>query len=127
MILLLVAGVRAVVASPPAVVSRLAAASADRVTHLRSGMKAKDTICAEMAFMLSERNDGASSIDYPVGGSGAICEALVRGIEKHGGQLVLNARVEHILTEGAPPAQCRKGWRCRLAGSGNGPAPCTTL
>ena len=58
-------------------------------------MPAKDTICAEMAFMFSERNDPkkpSSSIsssssssspyvpspfDYPVGGSRAIVDALV--------------------------------------------------
>lgn len=50
-----------------------------------SGMLAKDTICAEMAFMFMERNDGVSSIDYPIGGSEAIVDALVRGIEKNGG------------------------------------------
>ena len=65
-----------------------------------SGMRAKDTICAEMAFMLMERNNGASSIDYPLGGSGAICDALVRGIEKNGGQVILNARVEEIIMDG---------------------------
>lgn len=32
-----------------------------------SGMEAKDTICAEMAFMFMERLAGRSSIDYPVG------------------------------------------------------------
>ena len=34
-------------------------------------MLAKDTICAEMAFMFAERNGGSSSIDYPIGGAGA--------------------------------------------------------
>ena len=67
-------------------------------------MRAKDTICAEMAFMLMERNNGQSSIDYPLGGSGAICEALVRGIEKHGGRVILNARVEEIIMDGGSPA-----------------------
>jgi hypothetical protein len=54
-----------------------------------SGMGAKDTICAEMAFMFMERNSGKSSIDYPMGGSEAIISALIRGLEKHGGRVML--------------------------------------
>lgn len=38
-------------------------------------------------------------LDYPVGGSGALVEALVRGLKKHGGQLRLNAHVEQVLVE----------------------------
>jgi hypothetical protein len=44
-----------------------------------SGMLARDTIAAEMAFMFMERNSGRSSIDYPLGGSKAIVDALIRG------------------------------------------------
>jgi phytoene dehydrogenase-like protein len=65
-------------------------------------MLAKDTICAEMAFMLMERNRPGSSIDYPLQGSRGIVDALVRGTEKHGGRLLLRARVQDILIEGAP-------------------------
>ena len=69
--------------------------------HQRSGMLAKDTICAEMAFMFMERNRAGSTIDYPLGGSGAIVAALLRGLERHGGRLLLRARVRDILLEGA--------------------------
>lgn len=31
-----------------------------------SGMLAKDTLCAEMAFMFAERGRGRNRIDYPV-------------------------------------------------------------
>jgi phytoene dehydrogenase-like protein len=62
-----------------------------------SGMKAKDTIAAEMAFMFMERNSGESTIDYPVGGSGAIVDALIRGIEKGGGRVRLSTHVEQVL------------------------------
>jgi phytoene dehydrogenase-like protein len=62
-----------------------------------SGMTAKDTIAAEMAFMLMERNGGVSTIDYPLGGSGAIVDALVRGIEKHGGRVMLSTKVDKVL------------------------------
>lgn len=107
-----------------------------------SGMTAKDTLTAEMAFMFAERNSGKSQIDYPVsqpseslpvlggwwafergaswgglragqwllllpklplclpvpavqmGGSAAVVEALVRGIQKNGGRVLLNSHVE---------------------------------
>ena len=64
-------------------------------------MLAKDTICAEMAFMFMERNRAGSTIDYPLGGSGQIVAALVRGLERHGGRLLLRARVRDIVLEGA--------------------------
>lgn len=66
-------------------------------------MKAKDTITAEMAFMFGERNDGESTIDYPLEGSKAIVEALLRGIQKFGGQVLLRTPVEEIVVEGTPP------------------------
>ena len=64
-----------------------------------SGMKAKDTIAAEMAFMFMERNGGESTIDYPMGGSGAIVDALTRGIEKHKGRILLSTHVDKVLIE----------------------------
>lgn len=39
------------------------------------------------------------ALDYPVGGSGAIVAALVRGLEKYGGELRLNAHVSEIILE----------------------------
>ncbi len=32
-------------------------------------------------------------LDYPIGGSGALVDALVKGLNKHGGKLVLNTNV----------------------------------
>lgn len=63
-------------------------------------MLAKDTICAEMAFMLMERNRPGSTIDYPLGGTSSIVDALKRGIEKNGGKIMLRSHVEEILVEG---------------------------
>ncbi|KAL3152692.1 hypothetical protein ABBQ38_012286 [Trebouxia sp. C0009 RCD-2024] len=80
-----------------------------------SGMLAKDTICAEMAFMLMERNREGSTIDYPMGGTSSIVDALRRGIEKHGGKIMLGSHVEEILVKGGKangvrihPANSRK-------------------
>lgn len=64
-----------------------------------SGMKAKDTIAAEMAFMFMERNGGESTIDYPMGGGGAIVDALTRGIEKYNGTIFLSTHVNKVLIE----------------------------
>ncbi|GAB4376678.1 MAG: NAD(P)/FAD-dependent oxidoreductase [Elainellaceae cyanobacterium] len=69
----------------------------DLECFLLSGLKAQGTVAPEVAFMLGERTN--SVIDYPVGGSGAIVGALVRGLEKWGGQLRLNAHIEQILVE----------------------------
>ena len=55
---------------------------------------------AQMAFMLMERNSGNSTIDYPTEGSKGIVDALVRGIEKYGGRVLLRARVEEVQIEG---------------------------
>lgn len=47
--------------------------------------------------MLGERN--TSNVEYPIGGSGAIVEALVRGFKKLGGELRLGTHVDKILVE----------------------------
>lgn len=67
----------------------------DLECFLLSGLKAEGTIAPEVAFMLGERS--RSVVDYPVGGSGAIVEALVRGLERWGGVLRLGTHVEQIL------------------------------
>lgn len=69
----------------------------DLECFLLSGLTAADTVAPEMAFMFGERTH--TTIDYPIGGSGTIIDALIRGLTKHGGQLRLNAHVEKILVE----------------------------
>jgi carotene isomerase len=69
----------------------------DLECFLLSGLTAQGTIAPEVAFMLGERS--RSVIDYPVGGSGAIVQALVRGLTRWGGILRLNAHVSRIVTE----------------------------
>ena len=72
----------------------------DTNVHLLSNCTLSN-YCPQMAFMLMERNSGNSTIDYPLEGSRGIVDALVRGIEKNGGRVLLRARVEDILVEGA--------------------------
>ncbi|MGF1512820.1 MAG: phytoene desaturase family protein [Elainellaceae cyanobacterium] len=69
----------------------------DLECFLLSGLTASGTIAPEVAFMFGERTH--SVIDYPIGGSGAIVDALVKGLERWGGELWLNSHVEQVLTE----------------------------
>jgi len=77
----------------------------DLECFLLSGLKAHGTIAAEVAFMLGERS--RAGVEYPVGGSGAIVDALVRGLKRWGGQLRLGAHVEQILLESGKVAGVR--------------------
>ncbi|WP_199247705.1 NAD(P)/FAD-dependent oxidoreductase [[Phormidium] sp. ETS-05] len=65
-----------------------------------SGLPANATSAAEMAFMFAQWYRPGVLLDYPLGGGGAIIDALVRGLQKHGGELVLNAHVETVLVAG---------------------------
>ena len=69
----------------------------DLECFLLSGLKASGTIAPEVAFMLGERS--RAGVEYPLGGSEAIVNALVRGLERWGGKLRLGAHVEQILIE----------------------------
>ena len=69
----------------------------DLLCFLLSGLPANGTIAAEVAFMFAEWYKPGVVLDYPVGGSGAIVNALVRGLEKRGGKLKLSDRVKKIL------------------------------
>ncbi|WP_159786074.1 phytoene desaturase family protein [Sodalinema gerasimenkoae] len=64
---------------------------------LLSGLKSYGTIAPEMAFMYGERHH--TKVDYPRGGSGAIVQALITGLEKWGGSLQVRSHVEKILVE----------------------------
>jgi phytoene dehydrogenase-like protein len=78
-----------------------------------SGMDAGGTPLAEMHFMFCERFQ--ASVDYPLGGSQAVVDALVRGLEKHGGKLILGAHVESVIVEEGRAAglRLRRGGQVR--------------
>lgn len=69
----------------------------DLLCFLLSGLPASGTVGAEMAFMFAEWYKPGVFLDYPMGGSGAIVDALVRGITKRGGKIIYNAHVDQIL------------------------------
>jgi phytoene dehydrogenase-like protein len=78
-----------------------------------SGMDAAGTPLAEMHFMFCERFQ--ASVDFPLGGSQAIVNALVRGLERHGGKLMLGAHVDSVIVEDGRAAglQLRRGGQVR--------------
>ena len=53
-----------------------------------------------------------STIDYPMGGGKAIISALIRGLEKYGGRLLLRAHVDEVMID--PPAAAFRVWLCAL-------------
>jgi phytoene dehydrogenase-like protein len=63
---------------------------------LLSGLPASDTSAAEVAFMFADWYRPHVVLDYPVGGSAALVNALVNGLQRHGGELLLNAHVDQI-------------------------------
>lgn len=70
----------------------------DTEAFLLSGLKTDKTITAEIAFMVGERGK-PKSMEYPLGGARAIIDALVRGIERKGGEVRLRKHVDKILVE----------------------------
>jgi phytoene dehydrogenase-like protein len=66
---------------------------------LLSGLPADGTSAAEVAFMFADWYRPGVMLDYPVGGAGALVDALVRGLSKHGGKLLLKSHVEEIIVE----------------------------
>lgn len=71
----------------------------DLLSYLLSGLPAAGTIGAEMAFMFAEWYRPDVRLDYPKGGSGALINALIKGIKKHGGEVRCNAHVDQIIVE----------------------------
>ena len=76
---------------------------------LLSGLPASGTSAAEMAFMFADWYRPGVKLDYPQGGSGAIVQALRRGIERRGGEVWLNAPVAEILVAGQRAIGVRLG------------------
>ncbi len=69
----------------------------DLECFLLSGLKAQGTVAPEVAFMLGERN--RAGVEYPLGGSETIINALLKGLKRWGGELYLNSHVDKIIVE----------------------------
>ena len=72
----------------------------DLLCFLISGMPMADTNAAAMATLFGEWFDPEACLDFPKGGSAGVVNALVRGLQKHGGTLRLGARVKQIRLDG---------------------------
>ncbi len=72
----------------------------DLLCFMLSGLPAQGTLAAEMAFMFADWYRPEVRLDYPRGGGGALIEALVRGLTRHGGELRLRATVQQVLLQG---------------------------
>ena len=66
---------------------------------LLSGAPASGTLAAEIGYMFDDWYRPNSTLEFPIGGSEAIVDALVRGLEKNGGRLMLRSHVEEIKVE----------------------------
>ena len=71
----------------------------DLLCFLISGMPMAHTNAAAMATLFGDWFEPETCLDYPVGGSAAVVDALVRGLRIHGGGLRTGARVERVHIE----------------------------
>lgn len=69
----------------------------DMLCFLLQGLPAAGTMNAVMAYMLADWYRPGVTLDFPKGGSGAIVDALVRGVTKHGNSVCLRCPVEEIV------------------------------
>jgi len=72
----------------------------DYLSFALSGLLADGTICAAVSYTLGDLHREGSILDYPIGGSAAVCEALAASIERNGGRVMLQTHVEGISVEG---------------------------
>lgn len=71
----------------------------DYLAFALSGLDAAHTQAAAVAYMMIDLHKNGAVLDYPMGGMGSLVQALVNGLEKNGGELRLNSRVEKMLLE----------------------------
>ena len=86
----------------------------DYLAFALSGLDAAGTLGAAVAYTLGDLYAPGATLDYPKGGSGAVVDALVRGLEKHGGTLRTGCHVEEILMENGRAEGVRRAaarWR----------------
>lgn len=69
----------------------------DLECFLLSGLKAEGTVAAEWASVFGESD--LTPVEFPHGGSAGLVNTLVRGIEKHGGEVRLRSHVEELIVE----------------------------
>merc|ERR1719356_205824 len=73
----------------------------DFLAFALQGLPADATQAAGVSFMMREFFAPGAVMDYPKGGTGALVEALVRAVERRGGEVRVNARVDEITVDDA--------------------------
>ncbi len=68
----------------------------DLLSFLISGMSMDDTNTAAMATLFNEWFKPNAYLEYPLGGSESVVNALIRGFKKNGGKLLLSSKVKNI-------------------------------
>ncbi len=68
----------------------------DLLSFLISGMSMHDTNTAAMATLFNEWFNPNAYLEYPLGGSDSVVNALIRGLKKHKGELRLSTKVKAI-------------------------------
>jgi phytoene dehydrogenase-like protein len=71
----------------------------DYLAFALSGLDAAHTQSAAILYMMIDLHKPNAVLDYPLGGMDSLIQALVTGLEKHGGSLQLNSRVERLVLE----------------------------
>ncbi|KAI5356372.1 hypothetical protein PRUPE_1G581000 [Prunus persica] len=71
----------------------------DLLAFLLAGVKSNGILSAEMIYMFAEWYKPGCCLEYPLHGSGAIVDGLVRGLKKFGGRISLGSHVEKIVVE----------------------------
>nr|DAD39043.1 TPA_asm: hypothetical protein HUJ06_013366 [Nelumbo nucifera] len=71
----------------------------DLLCFLLAGVKSNGILSAEMIYMLAEWYKPGCKLEYPLNGSGAVVDALIRGLQKFGGRIALRSHVENIVVE----------------------------
>nr|ATQ36026.1 prolycopene isomerase-like3 [Scytosiphon lomentaria] len=66
---------------------------------LLQGLPSDGTTTAVMSYMIADWCRPGVVLDYPKGGTEALVDALVRGVEAKGGKVMLGAHVEKVVVE----------------------------
>ena len=71
----------------------------DMLCFLLQGLPAAGTMNAVLSYMLADWYRPGVTLDFPKGGSGAMVEALVRGVKKFGSDVFVNCHVDEIIVK----------------------------
>lgn len=81
----------------------------DYLAFALSGLDAAHTQAAPVAYMMIDLHKNGAVLDYPKGGVESLIQALVTGLERRGGRLQVNSRVERILLDDSTGRAACKG------------------